>query len=144
MAKQLNIFVENRPGRVKSIAEALCAGNINIKVFTIQDRGDFGLMKIIADKPEAAYLLLAEKGFASAQKEILAISVKDKPGNLARLTGVLLEHKINILDAHGDVVGTGKQGICYLELDLKDLGVAKGLLEKEGFHVLSDEELYEI
>jgi hypothetical protein len=144
MAKQLNIFVENRPGRVKSIADVLCGRNINIKVFTIQDRGDFGLMKLIVDKPQEAYLALADKGFASAQKEVLAISVKDRPGNLAKLTGILLEHNINILDAHGDVIESNKQGICYLELDAKDLKAAEGLLGKEGFEVLNDEELFEL
>lgn len=144
MAKQLNIFVENRPGRVKSVTEVLSAHNVNIKAFTVQDRGEFGLMKLIVDKPQAAYLALADKGFASAQKDVLAVSIKDKPGNLCKLTAALLEHKINILDAHGYAVESTKQGVCYLELAPTDLEAGKKVLEKEGFKVLDDEALNEI
>ena len=47
MAKQLTIFLENRPGRMKSISDVLLENNLNIWAFTIQDRGEFGLMKLI-------------------------------------------------------------------------------------------------
>lgn len=139
MPKQLNIFVENRPGRVKSITETLYNNKINIIAFTIQDRKDFGLMKLLVDKPKQAYLALADKGYACALKDILAVSVKDKPGNLYKLTALLLKHKINIIDAHGFVLEPEKQGICCLELDVKDVKKVKKILAKEGFKPLEEE-----
>jgi hypothetical protein len=145
MAKQLNIFVENRPGRLTSITGILSESGLNIRAFTIQDRGDFGLMKLIVDKPQQAYLVLADRGFACALKDIVAIAIDDKPGNLHKLTSVLLEHEVNVLDAHGFVVEPDKRGICCLEVEnIKDNESLKQLIEKEGFTVLGEEELYQI
>ena len=61
MAKQLHIFVENSPGRLKAITENLQKIGANIRAFAIQDRGDFGLMKLIVSDPEQAHLALADK-----------------------------------------------------------------------------------
>ncbi len=138
MTKQLYIFVENRPGRLKSVAEALFRNGVNIIAFTIQDRGDFGVMKLLVDRPEPAQLILANKGFACSLKEVLVISVKDKPGNLYRLAAVLMENKINISDAHGFVTGVSKQGICCLELETKNFEKIRKILAKEKFQVLED------
>jgi hypothetical protein len=145
MAKQLNIFVENRPGRLNSITGILSESGLNIRAFTMQDRGDFGLMKIIVDKPQQAYLILADRGFACAIKDIIAVGIPDRPGNLHKLTSVLLEHQVNVVDAYGFVIETDKRGICCLEVEnIKDNGSFKQLIEKEGFTVLNEEELYEI
>jgi len=144
MTKQLNIFLENRPGRLESVAEALAKAKINVMAFTIQDRGDFGLTKLLVNKPDEAHLLLADKGYACALKDILAVSIKDKPGNLHKLTQVLLKHNINIIDAHGFVQEPSREGICCLEVNLKDLKSAKAMLAKEGFKVLEEDELYEL
>jgi hypothetical protein len=145
MAKQLNIFVENRPGRLKSITGILSESGLNIRAFTMQDRGDFGLMKLIVDKPQQAYLVLADRGFACALKDILAVSIDDKPGNLHKLTSVLLEQQINVLDAYGFVTEPNKRGVCCMEVEnIKNNETLKQLIEKEGFAVLEEKELYEI
>ena len=144
MAKQLHIFLENRPGRLEAVTQALYKSKVNIIAFTIQDRGDFGLMKLMVNNPEQAYLALADKGYACALKDVVFISVPDKPGNLNRLTSLLMENKINIIDAHGFVLDPAKVGICCLELDEKDIKKIKKILAKGKFKILEEEELYEI
>jgi len=136
MAKQLNVFIENKPGRLKAVTEVLAGNKINIDAFTIQDRGDFGLIKLIVKDPKKAYLVLADKGYACAVKDIMVISPKDKIGNLSRLSEVLLKNNINIIDSYGFVIESEKKGICYLELNTDDLKKAKRILDKEGFKVL--------
>ena len=124
MAKQLTIFIENRPGRLNGITESLNKSNIDIRAFTIQDRGDYGLMKLIVDNPNKAYLALANLGLACALKTILAVSVSDKPGNLHKLTTVLAEKNINIIDAYGFVLQPNKVGVCCLEIEnIQDIPV---------------------
>ena len=136
MAKQLNVFIENKPGRLKAVTEVLASNKININAFTIQDRGDFGLIKLIVKDPKKAYLALADKGYACAVKDIMIISPKDKIGNLSRLSEVLLKNNINIIDSYGFVIESEKKGVCYLELNTDDLKKAKRILDKEGFKVL--------
>ncbi|HPC96513.1 MAG TPA: ACT domain-containing protein [Sedimentisphaerales bacterium] len=141
MAKQLTIFVENRAGRLKTITQNLHRSNIDIRAFTIQDRGDYGLLRLIVDRPHDAYLALAELGCACALKDILAISVPDQPGNFHRLTSALAEHNINVIDAYGFVLQPHKTGICCMEIDQPQLMKAQEIVAAAGFTVLQDEEL---
>jgi len=114
VAKQLNIFIENRPGRLESVTESLLECKINVRAFALQDRGDYGLMKLIVDQPEKVYHEMANMNFACALKDTLAVSIPDQPGNLHKLMGALARNKINVVDAYGFVLQPSKQGVCCL------------------------------
>ncbi len=144
MAKQLTIFMENRPGRINSVCTALEAQGLNIWAFTIQDRGEFGLMKLIVDKPDTAKLALSDKGFACAIKDVLAITAPDKPGNLDKLTSALMKENVNIKDMYGFVSPNDRQGICFLEFENPDAVDIAELIARFDFRVLTNEELYEL
>lgn len=144
MAKQLTIFVENRAGRLRAISENLQKNNIDIRAFTIQDRGDYGLLRLIVDKPNDAYLALADVGCACAMKDILAVSVPDQPGNFHKLTSALADNGINVVDAYGFVLQPHRTGICCMEIDRAQLAAAEEVISRAGFTVLQDEELYNL
>lgn len=144
MAKQLNIFVDNRAGRLKSISENLLKSNIDIRAFTIQDRGEYGLLKLIVDRPSEAYLALADLGCACALKDILAIYVPDRPGNFHRLTTALADNDINIVDAYGFVLQPQNKGVCCLEVESLKETNAEQVIKAAGFSILEDEELYNL
>ena len=143
MAKQLTVFVENRPGRMKSVSDILLENRLNIWAFAIQDRGEFGLVKLIVDRPEQARLALADHGFACALKDVLAVTAPDEPGNLDRLTTALLESDVNIADAYGFVTPNDRQGVCFLEIKNADAVDLEAIVASIGFTVLHDEDLYE-
>ncbi len=144
MAKQLTIFVENRPGRLKSVSENLHRNNIDIRAFTIQGRGDYGLLRLIVDKPSEAYLALADMGCACALKDILAVSVPDQPGNFNTLMSALAASDINVLDAYGFVLQPHQTGVCCMEIEQPQLAKAAEVVRQAGFRVLEDEELYSL
>jgi len=142
MSKQLNIFMENSPGRLKAVSENLKRSGINVRAFTIQDQGEYGLLKLIVDKPSDAYLALADLGCACALKEILAIWIPDRVGNFNRLAAALADHRIDVVGAYGYVVQPQKTGIACLEVRPEDLDKAKTVVHDAGFKILEDDELY--
>lgn len=144
MAKQLTIFVENRTGRLSAVARSLLESKIDIRAFTIQDRGDYGLVKLIVSNPNQAYLALADLGCACALKEILAISVPDKMGNFERLTTALAQNNINVKDAYGFVLQSHSRGVCCLEVDESMTAAARKAITAAGFTLLEDDELYNL
>ncbi len=144
MAKQLTIFVENRAGRLKSITENLHKSGIDIRAFTIQDRGEFGLLKLIVDKPNDAYLALADLGCACALKDILAVSVPDHPGNFHKLAAALADHGISVADAYGFVLQPHHTGVACMEMDAAQMAQARQVVTEAGFKALEDEELYNL
>lgn len=142
MTKQLNVFVENKPGKLDSIAKMLTESDIQIIAFSVQNRGDFGVLRLLVSDPDKASMMLTRNGFACANKDIIAVSVKDKKGNLHKLTSLLLSKNVNMVDTYGFVTSSGGTGICVLEVE--DMPNVKEVLEKGGFKVLGESELYNL
>jgi len=142
MAEQINIFVENKPGRLKTITGILAQNNLNMRAIVIADRESFGIVKILVNDPRKAHQVLSEQGFACAIKKVLAIIVDDKPGGLSALTQMLSEKGINIIDAYGFVIESKKKAVLCLEV--KEYLATKDAVEQNGYSILSDVELYEM
>jgi hypothetical protein len=142
MAQQVNVFVENKPGRIRTVTQLLADNAINIRAIVIQDRADFGVMKILVNDPHRALRVLAGQGLAAALKTVLAIQIDDKPGGLNKLLQVLFDNQINIIDAYGFVVESGSQAMWCVEVDNYDH--ARAVVEKQGFRIPDEAELYEL
>ena len=96
LQKQISIFVENKRGRLAEITKVLGDNDIDMRALSIADTTDFGILRIIADKPDLAEKVLRDEGFAVSITEVIALSVEDKPGGLASALCVFDEHDINI------------------------------------------------
>jgi hypothetical protein len=142
MAQQINVFVENRPGRIKTVTDILASQSINIRAIVIQDRGGFGVMKILVNDPRKAQLALAAHGLASALRDIVAVPIDDRPGGLRGLLQVFDEGKVNILDAYGFVIDSGTRAVWCVEVD--DVAAVEAAVRGHGFSPLADAELYEM
>ena len=140
MPHQVAVFVENKPGKLEKITGLLSARRINLRAITITDNGGFGVVKLLADDPEGARAALADAGLAAALKEVVAIVVPDRPGALHALSSMLNRHRINVEDAYGFVLVSGKKAVFVIEV--KDPGKAGKLLRREGLPLLSDKDLY--
>ena len=58
MIKQISVFLENKAGRLAKVAEELKNNGINIRALTIADTSDFGILRMIVNKPDLAYDVL--------------------------------------------------------------------------------------
>ena len=52
VAKQVVVFLENRPGHLAHVTGVIAQEKINIRSVTIASAGSFGLVKLIVDRPE--------------------------------------------------------------------------------------------
>ncbi len=96
MVKQISIFLENKCGRLVKVTQVLGKNKINIRALTIADTSDFGILRLIVDKPDEALDVLKKEGFMASPTEVIALEVPDTPGGLARVLEYLEEEKINI------------------------------------------------
>jgi hypothetical protein len=142
MAKQLNVFIENKPGRIEKVTGALAEAHVNIRAIEIQDRGDFGIMKILADDPHKAHLVLTDNGLAAALRDVLPIIVEDQPGGLHKLAELFTRENINMLDAYGFTVKSLQEAIWCVEVE--DVDAVREMVKRNGFRILTEQELYEL
>ncbi len=141
MTKQVNVFVENKPGRFKKITGILSENEINIRAIEIQDRGDYGIMKLLVNDPRRAHVALTEAGLAAALRDIVAIAIEDKPGSLFKLAELFEANGINMLDAYGFVTQSRKEAVWCVEVEHPE-DVSR-IAAAAGYRMLTEDELYE-
>ena len=58
MIKQLSIFVENKAGRLAEITAELAKAGVDIRALSVADTTNFGILRLIVDKPDEAERIL--------------------------------------------------------------------------------------
>lgn len=127
--REISIFAENKPGKVEKVTGVLAREGINILAVSIASTNGFGIIKFIVDKTELAYKKLKESGFTVSLNEVLAIEMKDVPGQINEIAKVLLRNEINIENAYVFVEESRKK--AYLIVLVKDIELAKSRLKNE-------------
>jgi hypothetical protein len=127
--KQISIFSENKPGRLKKITKVLSEEGVNILAINIASSNGFGVIKFIVDKFELAYEKLKQKGFTVSLNEVLAIELTDRPGGLYEVAIILSKKRINIENAYVLILESRKKA-CLI-VDVNDIEKAKKLLKHE-------------
>ncbi len=94
--QQISVFIENRPGRVSEVCDLLEEQGINVRGFMISDTNDYGILRLVVDRPDEALALLNDRGYAAKAKPILVARLEDRPGNLSRLLDHLSQAGINV------------------------------------------------
>ncbi|MHA1940093.1 MAG: hypothetical protein ACXACP_02090 [Candidatus Hodarchaeales archaeon] len=98
--KDIAIVLENKPGALAELGEALGKENINIEgLCGALCEGD-DIVHILIEEPGKAYNVIERAGFTiKEQRDVLVIEIKDitkKPGSGGRLFRKLAQEEINI------------------------------------------------
>ena len=132
--QQISVFIENKPGRLQHVLEVLNSGGINILTLTIAEINDFGILRMIVDKPNSAHEILRKENITSSVNEVLGVGIDDKPGGLLRLIKCFAENKLNIEYMYAFTQKKGDEATMIFRFE--NIEAAKDLLIKEGFNIM--------
>src|SRR5215210_4126065 len=93
---QLALFLDNRPGMLARVCDALSVAKINIYAITTSDTVDHSVIRMVVSDTRKALLLFEEHGTLVVESEVLMIGGDNKPGSLARISHKLADGGINI------------------------------------------------
>ncbi len=96
VVRQLAVFLENKPGTLADMCDALADQGINIMALTVSDTVDHGVVRMVVDKPDEATHLLGEGSMMVVETDVVALEVANRPGSLAELARKCSEADINI------------------------------------------------
>src|SRR5919108_3212245 len=96
ITKQLAIFLENKPGTLARVCDALAATKINIYAISVSDTIDHSVIRLVVSDPRRALLLFEEHGTLVVEDDVLMIDGDNRPGSLARICHKLATARINI------------------------------------------------
>ena len=139
MIKQLSVFVENRPGSLMQVTSALTEAHINIRAIASFDTPEFGILRLVVDKPAEAKTYLTSRGFVVRIHDVICVELKDEKGNLNRMLSILAEGRININYIYSFVIREGRAPVMVFNTD--DFEKAARVLEAAEVKVVKEADL---
>lgn len=137
--RQISVFIENRAGRLETVARLLGEAGINIRALSLADTSDFGILRLIVNRPDAAADILRANGFTIRITETIAVEVPDIPGGLAGVLAVLGRKQINVEYMYAFVEKTTDKAVLVFRFE--DIPAAVAALQAGGITILKEEEL---
>jgi hypothetical protein len=141
MIQQLSVFLENREGRAAEMTRLLGDAGHNMHAMMIADTADFGVARILVDRPLAARQRLQEAGFGVSLTRVVAVEVPDTPGALADVLDTLGAKGLNVEYMYAFVEPRGGRAANVFRIE--DADAAQKVLTEAGFPPLAVQDVYE-
>ncbi|MGC9326315.1 MAG: ACT domain-containing protein, partial [Candidatus Hinthialibacter sp.] len=109
--RQISVFLENRAGRMAEVTQILGENGVNIRAVSLADTHDFGIVRLIVNDVEQALSILQAKQFTVHDTEVIAVSIPDEPGGLAKTLNLFSRENVNISYLYGFVEKPGSSAI---------------------------------
>lgn len=132
--KQISVFIENKSGRVSEVTGILGDAGVNIRGFSVSDTADYGILRLVVDKPKEAEQALKAAGFTVRVDDVICIDVPDVPGGLAGVLKVVSSAGVNIEYVYSLVA-------TLVVINVADANRALRLLEGRPVRLVSQEDI---
>lgn len=139
--EQLSIFLENRPGKLKGIADTLKENHINIISMGLSDTTDYGIARMIVSDSAKAKQVLLEKGYTAVLTPVLVVELKQEVGALSFLLDTLSGSGLNLEYMYALI--TGIEGGAMV-VKTSDQARTYQTLRDAGMKIFTEEELKEL
>ena len=131
---QISVFANSRPGHLGRVLDRFEEVGVSVRGFSASDTGEYGILRFVVDRPEAALATLKEAGCACTVTPVLCLKLEDTPGELLRVIGVLARCGINVVYCYS-MIST------YIVLSVTDTEQARDLLAAEPVEMISQDDI---
>ncbi len=138
VTKQISVFIENRKGRLGDILDVLKDGQVNILSMSLADTAEYGILRIISDKPQAGKEALLAAGFSGMLTDVFILEIPHVPGGLQSVLRAISEEELSIEYMYG--LSVGGEGASIV-VKTSDLEKADEIFARRGIRTLSYEQL---
>lgn len=139
MIRQLSVLVENKPGSLMEVTSRLTEAHVNIRAVANFDAPDFGILRLVVDKPQEAKEYLTARGYVVSVHKVMGVELEDKKGNLNQMLSILAEGKLNINYIYSFVIRDGRAPVMVFQTD--DYEKATQILKKYNVKIVEEDDL---
>ena len=137
--RQLSVFVENKPGTLAEVTDAISDAQIDIRAMCMAETQQFGLIRMIVDDVETAKQKLADRNLFVKTTEVVGVAVDDEPGGLAKAVRIVGDAGINIDYLYAFISVSKKNAYVVIRVD--DNAAAEKLLAEKGFKLVTESDI---
>ncbi len=140
--KQIVVSIENAPGRLFEVTNALGEAGINLRALNLVDTGAFGQLRLLVSDVPTARRILMEMQIPAFVNEVVAAEIGDQPGSLARVLQPLTAANVSVVFMYAYITFTSGKAIMIFRFSDNDKAIevmrANGvnLLDAEKFGIL--------
>ena len=116
LAKQLALFLENTPGTLARLADALGKAKIKIYAISTSDTVDHSVVRLVVSDYRRALALFEERGTLVIEDDVLMFDGPNKPGSLSDIATRLTDAKINIEYCYCATPPDAKRGLMIMRV----------------------------
>jgi hypothetical protein len=96
MAQQFIVQLDNQPGALATLSEALAFRGVDLRAIGGGGIGEMGHIILTTADDDATRAVLQEGGYAFIEGESILTEVDDRPGGMARVSRALADAGINV------------------------------------------------
>jgi hypothetical protein len=114
ITKQLAIFLDNRPGTLARVCEALSKAKVNIYAITTSDTVDHTVIRMVVSDSRTAIDVFEEHGTLVVEDDVIMLEGDNKSGSLAKIANKLADAGVNIEYCYSATSPNAKKGLLIL------------------------------
>ena len=133
--KQISVFIENRKGRLGDILDVLKENGVNIISMSLADTSEYGLLRIISDKPEEGKNALKTAGFSAMLTDVFIVGLPHTAGALQSILRVIADEEISVEYMYGLSYASEEASIVVKTSDTQK---AIEVFQRRGIETLAD------
>ena len=137
--KQISVFLENKPGELNALTQVLASHNIDMRALSLSETNEFGIARIIVDRPLDTATVLKDAGYICTVTPVLAVAIPNVPGGLNQVLNVLSEAGINL--EYGYAFLGGAKDSAYMVFRVADNKAATAALSANGISTVDGDDL---
>ena len=134
MTRQISIFTENKKGAMHKLTMILQEAGINMSSLVANDSAEFGIVRVLCDKPDEALARLTEAGYMCRIDNVLCVEIADEVGSLNRLLGDI--HNANVDIDYMYVALSTENGKALGVLRVPEIELVESMLADKGYALL--------
>jgi hypothetical protein len=117
ITKQLAIFLDNRPGTLARVCDALAEHKINIFALSTSDTVDHTVIRMVVSDYRKALHVFEEHGTLVVEDDVVLIEGDNKSGSLAKIAHKLAAAKVNIEYAYCATPPDARKGLLVVRVN---------------------------
>jgi len=90
---------------------------VNIRAMSLADTSDFGILRLIVNDTEKGIRSLKDAGFTIRLSEVIAVEVRDRPGELGNILTILEKADMNVEYMYSFVQKSMESAILIFRFD---------------------------
>ncbi len=137
---QLSVFLENKPGQLKTACQKLAEADINILTLSLADTQKYGILRLIVQDWKHAQKVLEQAGCVVKKTDVLAIEVADQPGGLAGILEKAEKANLNVEYMYAFSMSSCDRAVLIFSFE--DVDSAAELLKAQGVNIIDSVDFY--